>query len=265
MVEAYAADSALPIPKKDAMIVLAVHSYIPSQANPRPEFVESILQALQGRDVSITFSMPKSYFEKAVKIMGLEKMAGRYGAKIVQPHQSASYRLELESPRGAKIKVRALEAAFDESLLKIVVAIPVSHPQTILYLTTPTAALHVLEPKDAQNLYEGFRPLYKYIADIYRLEKNTLCIADGKFIIEGDGPIKGFQRYWGVVVMGDNCAEVDNATAQALGVNPEDLGYLYFYYGGQPPKTPLPPLLEKNKLSIKLTSNVGILLTWKKG
>lgn len=265
MVEAFPADSALPIPKKDALIVLAVHSYIPSQSNPRPEFVEAILQALQERDVSITFSMPKSYFEKAVKIIGLEKLAGKYGARIVQPHQHANFKLELDSPRGAKIKVRALEAAFDESLLKIVVAIPVSHPQTILYLTTPTAALQVLEPKDAQNLYEGFRPLYKYIADIYKLEKNTLCIVDGKFVIEGDGPIKGFQRYWGVAVTGENCAEVDYITAHALGVNPEDLGYLYFYYGGAWPKTPLPPLLEKNKLSIKLTSNVGILLTWKKG
>ncbi|AFA38482.1 MULTISPECIES: DUF362 domain-containing protein [Pyrobaculum] len=265
MVEAFPADSEIPIPKRDALIILAVHSYIPSQGNPRAEFLEAILKELQGRDISITFSMPKSYFEKAVKVMGLEKMAGKYGAKIVQPHQNANYKIELESPRGAKIRVRALEAAFDESLLKIVVAIPVSHPQTILYLTTPTAALQILEPKDSQNLYEGFRPLYKYIAEIYKMEKNTLCIADGKFVIEGDGPIKGFQRYWGVAVVGENCADVDYATAQGLGINPEDLGYLYFYYGGNWPKTSLPPLLEKNKISIKLTSNVGILLSWKRG
>jgi uncharacterized protein (DUF362 family) len=265
VVEAYPADAELPIPKRDALIVLAVHSYIPSQANPRVELVEAVLQSLQGRDVAITFSMPKSYFEKAVKIMGLEKLAGKYGARILPPYQHADYKLELETPRGAKMYVKALRAAFDESLLKVVISIPVSHPQMILYLTTPTVALQVLEPKDAQNLYEGFRALYKYVADIYKMQKNTYCIADGKFVIEGDGPIKGFQRYWGVLVTGENCAEVDYATAQALGVNPSDVGYLYFYYGGVWPDLKLPPLLEKNKLQIKLTSNVGILLSWKKG
>lgn len=265
MVEAYPADADLPIPKRDALVVLAVHSYIPSQSNPRAELVEMLLRSLQGRDVSITFSMPKSYFEKAVKIMGLEKLAASYGAKIIQPQQHATYRLELETPRGGKIAVKAIGAAFDESLLKIVVSIPVSHPQTILYLTTPAAALQILDPKDAQGLYEGFRALYKYIAEIYRLEKNTFCIADGKFVIEGDGPIKGFQRYWGIAVVGENCAEVDYATAQALGVSPEDLGYLYFYYGGVWPKLKLPQLLEKNKIQVKLTSNVGILLSWKRG
>ncbi|MEZ0319485.1 MAG: DUF362 domain-containing protein [Pyrobaculum sp.] len=265
MVKAQPADSPIELPKKDALIVLAVHSYIPSQANPRAEFLEAILQALEGREVSITFSMPKSYFEKAVKIMGLEKLAGKYGAKIVQPHLNATYRLELQSPRGNKFTVRALEAAFDPSLLKIVVAIPVSHPQTILYLTTPTAALQVLEPKDSQNLYEGFRALYKYIADIYRQVKNTVCITDGKFVIEGDGPIKGFQRYWGVQVVGENCAEVDYVVANGVGVNPEDLGYLYFYYGGVWPRLEIPQFVEKNKIQVKLTSNVGILLSWKKG
>ncbi|MEM4651019.1 MAG: hypothetical protein QW086_04255 [Pyrobaculum sp.] len=265
MVEAYPADGELSIPRKDALLVLAVHSYIPSQANPRTELVEAVLQSLQGRDVAITFSMPKSYFEKAVKIMGLEKLAGKYGARILPPHQHADYKLELETLRGTKISVRALRAAFDESLVKIVIAIPVSHPQTILYLTTPTAALQILEPKESQNLYEGFRALYKYIADIYKMQRNTYCIADGKFVIEGDGPIKGFQRYWGVAVTGENCAEVDYATAQALGVDPGDLGYLYFYYGGAWPKLKLPPLLEKNRVQIKLTSNVGILLSWKKG
>ncbi|MEM0370728.1 MAG: hypothetical protein QXK71_01430 [Pyrobaculum sp.] len=265
MVEAYTADTEINIPKKDALIVIAVHSYIPSQANPRQDLLETILQNLQGRDVAITFSMPKSYFEKAVKIMGLEKLAAKYGARIIQPHQHANYRLDLQSPRGGKITVRALEAAFDESIMKVVVAIPVSHPQSILYLTMPTAALQILEPKDSQNLYEGFRALYKYIADIYRIEKNTFCISDGKFVIEGDGPIKGFQRYWGFLTVGDNCAEVDYVTSKALGVNPEDLGYLYFYYGGNLPSIRLPELLDKNRIQIKLTSNVGILLSWKKG
>ncbi|ABL87690.1 conserved hypothetical protein [Pyrobaculum islandicum DSM 4184] len=265
MVDAYPADAEIPIPKRDALIILAVHSYIPSQANPRPELIETLLQTLQGRDVSITFSMPKSYFEKAVKIMGLEKLAAKYGARIIQPQQHVDYKIELETSRGTKITVRALRAAFEESLTKIVVAIPVSHPQTILYLTMPTAALQVLEPKDAQNLYEGFRALYKYIANIYKLEKNTFCLTDGKFVIEGDGPIKGFQRYWGVIVTGENCGEVDYITAQALGVNPEDLGYLYFYFGGSWPKIKPPRLLEENKIQIKLTSNIGILLSWKRG
>ncbi len=265
MVKAVLADEVVEVPHRDALIVLGVHSYIPSQANPRVELIETLLQKLQGRDVSITFSMPKSYFEKAVKIMGLEKTAAKYGVKIVQPHYSASHKIEVQSPRGRKIVVRALEEAFDESLLKVVMSIPVSHPQTILYLTMPTAALQVLEPKDAQNLYEGFRALYKYIADIYRMEKNTFCIADGKFVIEGDGPIKGFQRYWGLEIFGENCAEVDYVVSRGLGVDSSDLGYLYFYYNGVWPDIRIPRLVEENKISIKLTSNVGILLSWKKG
>jgi hypothetical protein len=116
VVEAHPTDGELSIPRKDALLVLAVHSYIPSQANPRTELVEAVLQSLQGRDVAITFSMPKSYFEKAVKIMGLEKLAGKYGARILPPHQHADYKLELETLRGTKISVRALRAAFDESL-----------------------------------------------------------------------------------------------------------------------------------------------------
>lgn len=252
------------LPKKDALILLAVHSYIPTPSNPRPEVIEAILERLQGRDVSIAFSMPKSYFEKAVKILGLEKLANKYKARILQVQGNAKEKIELTSTTGNKVRVKVLPQALDESVMKIAVAMPVSHSQVILYLTMPTASLNIVDPKDAQNLYEGFRPLYKYIADLYKIQKNYFCIIDGKFVIEGDGPIKGFQRYWGVTVYGDNCGETDYATAWGLGLDPFDLGYLYFYFEGRQPSLEVPKALVDNKTKIKLSSNVGIQLAWKR-
>lgn len=257
-------DAVPEIERKDAVLLLAVHSYIPVPSNPRPEIIEAVLERLQGRDVTITFSMPKSYFEKAVKILGLEKLAAKYKAKILQVQGNAKERIELQSPTGRKVQVKALPQAFDESLMKIALAMPVSHSQVILYLTMPTAALNVVDPKDSQNLYEGFRPLYKYIADIYKMEKNVVCLVDGKFVVEGDGPVKGFQRYWGLTIFGDNCGEVDYATAWSLGVTPLDLGYLYFYFDGKEPALEIPKMLVENKTRIKLSSNVGIQLSWKR-
>lgn len=264
MLEALGPDAVPNLQRRDALIVLAVHSYIPIPSNPRPEMIEMVLERLQGRDVTITFSMPKSYFEKAVKILGLEKLAAKYKAKILQVQGNAKEKIELQSPTGRKIQVKALAQAFDESLMKVALAMPVSHSQVILYLTMPTASLNVIDPKDAQNLYEGFRPLYKYIADIYRMEKNVVCLVDGKFVVEGDGPVKGFQRYWGLTIYGDNCGEVDYATSWGLGVQPLDLGYLYFYFDGREPALEMPKLLNDNKTRIKLSSNVGIQLSWKK-
>ncbi|CCC82251.1 DUF362 domain-containing protein [Thermoproteus tenax] len=264
MLQVLGPDQLPDIPNKDALLLLAVHSYIPVPSNPRPEIIEAVLERLQGRDITITFSMSKSYFEKAVKILGLEKLAAKYRAKILQVQGNARERLELQSPTGKKVVVKALQQAFDDSLMKIALAMPVSHSQTILYLSMPTASLNVIDPKDLQNLYEGFRHLYKYISDIYKQEKNIVCLIDGKFVVEGDGPVKGFQRYWGLTIYGDNCGEVDYATAWGLGVQPLDIGYIYFYFDGREPAIEMPKTLAENRTKIKLSSNVGIQLSWKR-
>lgn len=264
MIDVLGPDVVPELPRKDALILLAVHSYIPVPSNPRPEVIEAVLERLQGRDVSIAFSMSKSYFEKAVKILGLEKLANKYKVKILQVQGNAKEKIELISTIDDKIYVKILPQALDESVMKLALAMPVSHSQVILHLSMPTITLNVVDPKDSQNLYKGFRLLYKYISDIYKKEKNIFCIIDGKFVVEGDGPIKGFQRYWGLTIYGDNCGEVDYATAWGLGLDPLDLGYLYFYYEGRQPSVKLPKMLADNRTRIKLSSNVGIQLAWKK-
>lgn len=48
MVVALPADERPPVPKKDALIVLAVHSYIPSQANPGPSSLRQFYRSWRG-------------------------------------------------------------------------------------------------------------------------------------------------------------------------------------------------------------------------
>ncbi len=253
----------IAVSSSEILVVPGIHSHVPTPANTRLEMLEAVLSQLQGRDITILMPLGKSYYEKALKTLGIEPLARKYGAKTTCSQLAADVHIETAMHGGKRAKVKAVSAMFDEGIEKVVIATPTTHGQTIVYLTIPTLAFATINPKDWQLLYEGFKTLYMNIAYVARRVSRTTCIADGKTIIEGDGPIRGFQRHWGVIVYGNDCGEVDYVTAYGLGMDPMDLGYIYFYFDGKP-SIDVPEYVRNSRIAIKPPSNLGLQLTWKK-
>ena len=247
----------------EVFVVPGVHSHIPTPANTRLEMLESVLSQLQGRDITILVPLGKSYYEKALKTLGIEPLARKYGARTTCPQLAADTYIETSMHGGRRARVKAVSGMLDGGIEKVVIATPTTHSQLIIYLTLPTLVFATINPKDWQLLYEGFKTLHMNVAHVARMVQNTTCIADGKTVVEGDGPIRGFQRHWGLIIYGRDCGEVDYVAAYGLGMDPMDLGYIYFYFNGEP-KVDVPEYVEKSRISVKPPSNLGLQLTWKK-
>jgi uncharacterized protein (DUF362 family) len=72
------------------------------------------------------------------------------------------------------------------------------------------------------------------ILDIVASVRPHLAIVDGIIGMEGDGPIMGKPKKSGVIVMGKNLPAVDSTCARLMGIDPQNISYLYnasFYLG----------------------------------
>ena len=252
------------IPRSDAVVLLAMHSHIPIPSNVRPEFVSLVLEQLQGRDVTVTFSMSRAYFERAVNALRLDRIAQSYGAKVVPITSLVSERIRLPPIEGRTYHTKVIPQVFDESILKVVIAVPTTHNYAILFSTTPALAINVMDPKDHPAIQQSFKYYHVSVAYLAGLVRNQLCLVDGKYAIEGDGPLKGYQRYWGATLVGTPCAYVDIFVARGLGFDPNDVGYIYFYFQGNIPEVEMPEQLKRISTQIKPPSNIGLQLLWKR-
>jgi len=257
-------DLRVDIPSKTVLVIPSIHTHMLAVGNVKPDFVDEILRVVSERanDITIIIPLAKTYFDRASKILSLQSIAEKYGARLTTVQMSEVVDFELPPYKGQSVKVKVLADALEDSIAKVVVNLPTAHNQVILYLSIPTLSYGVINPKDWVKLYHGLRYQHQALAHLAKVVKNVYSFVDGRNVVEGDGPIRGFQRFWGLNIAGDDCGVVDYVTAYGLGLDPMDIGYIYFYFNGRP-KVEVPELVEKNRVKIKLTSNVGLLMTWK--
>jgi len=80
--------------------------------------------------------------------------------------------------------------------------------------------------------YKGYRKSVKMIHyNIMELAKRVwpqLVILDGFVCMEGDGPIDGSAVHMKVAIASTDPVKADGVGARLIGIEPEDIGYLYY-------------------------------------
>ena len=77
-----------------------------------------------------------------------------------------------------------------------------------------------------KNKAQFHKHLDAAICDLNKVKIPDLCIVDGIIAMEGDGPVSGMAKPFGVLIIGDDPVSVDHACAKIMGINPKRVKYL---------------------------------------
>ena len=76
-------------------------------------------------------------------------------------------------------------------------------------------------------LHTGYKPAHLSLAEVYEEHPAQLAIIDGTQAMEGNGPAFGHTKNLRWVIVSFNPVEADALAAYLMGLNPNDIGYLY--------------------------------------
>ena len=118
-------------------------------------------------------------------------------------------------------------------------------------------------------VHRGWLEINQDIAMLATKLMPHLGVIDGVMGMEGNGPVSGTPKRWGVILASINPVSLDAATAYAMGFDPSDIGYLYFLnkwgYGEIDPRRieTIGEGLEEVRTSFKPHRDYQRQLSWK--
>tara|TARA_Y100000310_G_C20694459_1_gene824509 strand:- start:88 stop:1035 length:948 start_codon:yes stop_codon:yes gene_type:complete len=81
---------------------------------------------------------------------------------------------------------------------------------------------------DKTKVHQGSVAINKNIFELYKKIKPDISIIDGFEAMECNGPIDGSPVQMKLAIAGTDALAVDVVSAELMGINPEDIGYLYY-------------------------------------
>jgi len=81
---------------------------------------------------------------------------------------------------------------------------------------------------DKTKIHQGPKAIHKNIFEIYKKIRPNISIIDAFEAMEGNGPVDGEIVNMRLAIAGTNVLATDIIAAKLIGLNPEDIGYLYY-------------------------------------
>ncbi len=81
---------------------------------------------------------------------------------------------------------------------------------------------------DKTKIHQGPKAINKNIFEIYKKIKPDISIIDAFYAMEGNGPIDGSLVKMKLAISSTNALAADMVACKLIGLNPEDVGYLYY-------------------------------------
>ena len=107
---------------------------------------------------------------------------------------------------------------------------PKTHDTVIVTLAVKNIAMALPKGRNKGKVHQGYGIININIAMLARRRLSDLAVIDGTVGMEGDGPVYGTAKKWGVVLSSHDIVELDSATAYGMGYAPTEIGYLYALY-----------------------------------
>ncbi len=243
-------------------------------ATPR-ETVDAILNYIfenyNVSEVLITESPATTRAEEGYRNYGYYDLKKKYPEiefSDLDDYEQVEYKLVDE--RGEEFTVYVSKILLDKNFVKISPCRAKTHDTVVVTLSIKNMVMGGIKRGFKPKMHRGYYSINYNIALLATKLMPDLGVVDGVISMEGDGPVHGEPKKWGVVFASTNPVNLDVTVAYAMGFNPEDIGYLYFLtkwgYGEiKPEKIPIVgEKLENIKTKFKPHSAYREQLTWKR-
>jgi uncharacterized protein (DUF362 family) len=192
-----------------------------------PKFIASLIVLLKERGVKkiIVGDSPASYIKShdVFKETGMAKEIALVGGEFVNI-DDPSERVEIELPNSDMLKSisvprKALEADYIINFAKL-------KTHRIAGMTCCVKNWVGFIPQDVRLEYHQTR-LPKLVSEVHQILPESLCLADGVIVGEGDGPDLSTPRFLGVLLSSDDPVALDSIAARLLNFDVNELTFTW--------------------------------------
>lgn len=235
--------------------------------------VDGILEFLHEHfnvsEVLIGESPALGSFRDAISNFGYLELRERYGdVEFVDLDDYGHEEIVLEDRRG-EFTVPVSKLVLSDEFVRISPCRPKTHDTVIVTLTIKNMVMGSIRKGYKSMVHRGWLEINYDIAMLATKLMPHLGVIDGVMGMEGNGPVSGTPKRWGVILASINPVSLDAATAYAMGFDPSDIGYLYFLnkwgYGEIDPRRieTIGEKLEEIRTSFKPHRDYQRQLSWK--
>jgi len=211
--------------KKEPVIlkVNAVWDRVRPGTTTSPAVIEGVLQELTEngfKDITIVDTDTPAFMnvDKSFRVLGISKLAKKYGARIVRLTTDGFVRVNF--PHGKVLHRQNIAVTLANA--KTIITMPVLKTHGITRMTgalkNQWGCIHDLRHNEHGHVDQA-------IADVnlFYKDKITFCVMDAIICQEGEGPKSGTPIIVGNVLAGPDLVSIDSAAATIMGYKPSDI------------------------------------------
>ncbi len=197
--------------------------------------VRAVLDFIRGvvgdREILIAEGPAAGSCAEGLRNYGYLSLREEYNVEFMDLNEDPEYEVIEVYDRELKrtVKVRISRTVM-ESDFRISICRPKTHDTVITTLTIKNMVVGAILDGDKPKIHQGYLPINLTLALLATMLMPHLAIIDGYVAMEGDGPVHGDPKPWGIAAAGMNPLEVDALVAWLMGFNPYDVGYLYYLH-----------------------------------
>lgn len=233
------------------------------------ETVKFISTFMDPRELIIAESPTIGSFREAVERFGYKALKDRYDVELCDLDGYGYEEVEVVDKNGTPIHI-PISKLIVESDFRVSAVRPKTHDVVVVTLSLKNMVVGSIRRGYRQLIHQGYWQINYNIARIAVHVMPNLAIVDGYEAMEGDGPVNGNPKRWGVYFASINPISLDSIVASAMGFDVYDIGYLYILsvwgYGEIDPgkiQTIGDPLSDI-KTSFKPHRSIKDQLSWRK-
>ncbi len=220
------------------MVKINMPSKLDMLSLTHPDAVRGLLEFLapihDGEIVIAECSLAKEGLGRLSAEYGYDKLAGDYGARIVELHDRPTTPMWILGKNLRPERIEIIDDFLDRENYIISITPPKTHDVVVA-----TLGLKNIVMSCPMKNFEGENSKYKmHGAGPWWLNYNLFAVAqhvlpnftviDGLEGMEGDGPIRGRRVEHNFALAGKDVIAVDSIGAGLMGFDPKDIGYLAF-------------------------------------
>lgn len=190
------------------------------------EIVKLLLSLTNVKEIVLAETPTIGSFREAIERFGYKMLKDTYGVELCDLDGYGFDEVEVVDGMGRSFTIPVSKLVMDADF-RISAVRPKTHDVVVVTLTIKNIVVGSIKSGSRHLIHQGYWQINYNIAKIATYVIPHLAVVDGFEAMEGDGPVKGRPRKWGVYFASTNPVSLDSIVAYAMGFDVYDVGYLY--------------------------------------